>query len=628
MSILRKVLCAFAAVALLSTSALASAQADEALDTSPTETAVVQVDEAPAAPEPVIEPEPVVEVEESPVVNTEPEPTVKDEPVTSEVVEEVAPAAPEPTEVVAAKPKETTASSQEEADKPEPKQPETVNDVVDVVKQEEVPPARVADAYTAIGVCRDGVEGVLFSGRHDTDYYVRFVVAGVGITPYDFSVFPGSEDWFVRPLDPANKELTFTTWLYLDSTAELLVYDVIVTHRTGDCPEEPAPVVEAADIYTATSVCRDGVEGVLYAPRATNTEYLGQFLVVGEVETRPYEFLIFPGSESVFVRPIDPTDKTLSFEVMISVDETGERISDPFNLEVVTHRTGDCPEDPEEPVVPDLEEFVSLGQINDCFATLYLNGEGVEPEVYTVNGDPAYAKLTEVSSSQQFTSVNPDQPVQFRVVVGEYEYVFDVSLPCNPEEEPGDLSPVFIDWDEDDRVIRAANPEDNPTVPVVFRDKDDNEIGRIILGPGQSGEFVTEECSVVVGIVVERSVDGAISTDELYWGELELEGNCPVAEPSPDPTPTPTPSPDPSPKPTVPTSPEPSENPTVTPKPDPTIKPSPSGQPSAGDSGSKDKPAGLPSTGVSQVPGGGNGTPAPVALVSLAILERKFKLTV
>ncbi len=148
-----------------------------------------------------------------------------------------------------------------------------------------------------------------------------------------------------------------------------------------------------------------------------------------------------------------------------------------------------------------------------------------------------------------------------------------------PTEEP-EPRPVDVGRDSKTGLVTATNPEGNPPVVVVVRDKDDKEIGRVSLKPGETGTVGTDRCEEVsIGIIVGDA-------DEQFWGELPAEICTSTPPPSPTPTETVKPSPTPTPEPTAP-EPTPSATPTPTPTPtqEPTKpvapKPSPTTEPTA-----------------------------------------------
>ena len=165
-----------------------------------------------------------------------------------------------------------------------------------------------------------------------------------------------------------------------------------------------------------------------------------------------------------------------------------------------------------------------------------------------------------------------------------------------PTEQP-EPRPVDVGRDSKTGLVTATNPEGNPPVVIVVRDKDDKELERVSLEPGETGTVGTDRCEEVsIGVIVSDA-------DEQFWGEFPAEDCTPVPSPSPTPTETVKPSPTPTPEPTAPeptpsATPTPTQEPTrpVTPKPSPTTEPTatPSERPTAEptsdkDGGSKDK---------------------------------------
>ena len=157
-----------------------------------------------------------------------------------------------------------------------------------------------------------------------------------------------------------------------------------------------------------------------------------------------------------------------------------------------------------------------------------------------------------------------------------------------PTEKP-EPRPVDVGRDSKTGLVTATNPEGNPPVIVVVRDKDDKELERVSLKPGETGTVGTDRCETVsIGVVVG-------DVDEQFWGEFPAEDCTPVPSPSPTPTQEPT-------KPVAP-KPSPTTEPTATPSERPTAEPtsdkdggSKDGDKDKGKKGTKPK---LPKSGVS-----------------------------
>ena len=160
------------------------------------------------------------------------------------------------------------------------------------------------------------------------------------------------------------------------------------------------------------------------------------------------------------------------------------------------------------------------------------------------------------------------------------------------------LSPVESDRNKEG-LVGVKNPEGNPDVVVVVRDKDDKEIKRIPLSPGESATLQTDRCqAITLGVIVKGEAD------ERFGKEFPA-GDC---KPSSSTKPAPTSSTKPSAKPTSTASAKPSKPAT---KPTSSAKP---GLPGAGKDGKSDD-FGTPRTGVTE-----SGSPAPTAVAIFALL--------